>query len=49
MSWDEHIYIDIYICISSVNITEGHTYLEMNQFILIFICISCVNITEGHI
>ena len=32
-----HIYIDIYICISSVNITEGHTYLGMNLFILIFI------------
>ena len=37
MSWDEPIYIDIYICISSVNITEGHTYLGMNIFLLILI------------
>ena len=37
ISWDEPIYIDIYICLSSVHITEGHTCLGMNIFILIFI------------
>ena len=37
ISWDEPIYIDIYICISSVNITKRHTYLGMNLFILILI------------
>ena len=37
LSWDEPIYNDIYTCISSVYVTEGHTYLGMNLFILIFL------------